>query len=475
VRTLLTQMAAASFLIGLACNFPALGAGKATSLEPNHHVASLLISEDLVNSVLTSKVKAKLIKNASVAFDPEHGLIFFRGLIQVPIDELRAVNLDPKLGAFRVQMTIKPEATPEGFLILEFPLNQTFFYPADSKNPSRDKVIVPVQMLSLALASARGYFAALAGDFSSFDRREAKVKALIRALNKAISSEKNPDALDAMKTERASQLLQLASIPLERKQLQTKGKEVASMLGFLGEKELNLNDGLAARQNALILKLDISKLAPYLQGVNLSGVRLVSEGKKEKAVRYLAIDVDDDNVVSSPVTSAAAEAHPADSSNMVPALVIQLNQSFLESAAIKKAEESASKAKVTGLNIHLKNDGLHVSGNWEKFFFKVPFDAIVDLDSTETDVFEVSVRDVKIASIDFQFLTGYVLEAVKDRFEGSLHGICTFRYLGEVKDDSRVLEVTINPKRLVPAFADLHLIDVDVRESEFLLKIGEPD
>jgi hypothetical protein len=44
--------------------------------------------------------------------------------------------------------------------------------------------------------------------------------------------------------------------------------------------------------------------------------------------------------------------------------------------------------------------------------------------------------------------------------------------VGEEKDHSRALQVSVDPKALVPAFPDLHLVDVDIREGEFLLKIG---
>ena len=54
-----------------------------------------------------------------------------------------------------------------------------------------------------------------------------------------------------------------------------------------------------------------------------------------------------------------------------------------------------------------------------------------------------------------------------------LSGVCTFKYVGEEKDHSRAMEVTVDPKALLPAFPDLHLVGVDVREREFLMKIGQ--
>jgi hypothetical protein len=37
------------------------------------------------------------------------------------------------------------------------------------------------------------------------------------------------------------------------------------------------------------------------------------------------------------------------------------------------------------------------------------------------------------------------------------------------------LKVTVDPKALMPAFPNLHLVDVDVRDRNFLLKIGRPE
>jgi hypothetical protein len=46
--------------------------------------------------------------------------------------------------------------------------------------------------------------------------------------------------------------------------------------------------------------------------------------------------------------------------------------------------------------------------------------------------------------------------------------------VGQEKDHSRALQVTVEPKALVPSFPDLHLVNIDVRDRELLLKIGHP-
>jgi hypothetical protein len=440
---------------------------------PGNRIASIYISQDFINDQLKLHVKSDLLKDMSLVLDADHDQILLRGIIQVPVEELRAVNLDPKLGRFRFQVSIHAKSTKHGHLILAFPLDQTYFYPADSKNPKRDRVVIPVQMLSLALASARGYLAALSGDFTGFDRRTAKLEALIKALDAAIASEKNADALDVLKTQRDSLRLQLAAVPLERKQLKTAAKEVEALLGFTGEKEISLNDELAAHDNALILKIKLSQLVPYLQGVELGGVRIRHDKKDGNGQNYLVIDVN--ATLDTPQTPPIA-IKPADRPGMkvAPALIVRLNQSIFESEAVLNAEKKEMGSKLKNFDLQLKDDGLHVSGSWHELFFSIPFDTVVDFVTTATDVFEVRVREIKIAGIDFNFVTKFVLESMKKRLDESLKGICKFDYVGEEKDHSRALKVTVEPKKLVPALPDMHLVDVDIREREFLLKIGQP-
>jgi hypothetical protein len=124
---------------------------------PANRVASMYISQDFINEQLAAHTKANVyIKEMKVVLDPTKNQMFLRGKIQVPLEEMRAVNLDPKLGLFRFQVTIRPETSKGGHLILEFPLAESFFYPDSSKDPEHERVVIPVQMLSIALASARG-------------------------------------------------------------------------------------------------------------------------------------------------------------------------------------------------------------------------------------------------------------------------------------------------------------------------------
>ena len=445
----------------------------AVHVTPDSRVASIFISQDFLNEQLAAHSKSTLTKDMKIELDPVHGQIFLKGILQVPTEELRAINLDPKLGLFRFQLTIKPETTPEGYLILEFPLSETYFYPASSKDPEHERIIVPVQLLSLALASARGYLAALSGDFTGFDRRTEKLSALLKALDHSISREKNPDALEELKNQHEALRLQLEAVPIERKQLQSVSKEVENILGFTGEKELDINSDLGARKNALILKIKLSQLTPYLKGVDLGGVRILLDKKDGGGQNYLAIDLSSQLVVPIPSQTSVRPAAPANM-KVAPSLILRLNQSLLESTEVVDAEKKNMGSNLRNLQMDLKDDGLHVSGSWHTFLISIPFDTVVDLVTTDVDTFEIRVRKMDAAGINLEFLAKFVLESMKKRLDVALKGICTFAYMGEEKDSSRSLQVKVDPKAMVPAFPGLHLVDLDVRDREFLLKMGRP-
>jgi hypothetical protein len=438
---------------------------------PSNRVATIMVSQDFINEQVTAHSKSELLKDLKFELDADKATLFLRGKIQVPTEELRAVNLDPALGLFKFQVSIKPDTTKKGYLILEFPLNETYFYPAVSKDPKHDRVIVPVQLLSLALASIRGYLAALSGDFSGFDRRTKKLEALMAGMNHLIKHEKNKDAIADLKNQREGIRLQLAAVPIERKQLETASKEVAHILGFTGEKELNLNDDLSARKNALVFKIKLSQLVPYLQGVELGGVRMVHDKKDGNGENFLAIDVNSQLVTTHPATEMV-QPKPREGMAIPPVLIVRLRQALLESQTVVDAENKSIGGNVKELKMDMKDDGLHVSGRVKKFFFSVPFETTDDLQTTGPDVFEIRVRELEVAGLNFSFLTQFVFDQMKSRLDNTLKGLCVFDYVGEEKDHSRAMRVTVNPKGLVPAFPDLHLVAVDVRDREFLLKIG---
>ena len=77
----------------------------------DNRVASIFVSQDFLNEQLKTHIKSPLIQEIQIALDPDGDQIFLRGIVKVPVEEMRAVNLDPALGAFRFQAAIKLEAT----------------------------------------------------------------------------------------------------------------------------------------------------------------------------------------------------------------------------------------------------------------------------------------------------------------------------------------------------------------------------
>jgi len=440
-----------------------------TSERPQNRVASFLISEDFLNEVIAGHLKSEIVPELKIAFDADQGRIYFRGIIVIPVEELRAISLDAKMSQFRFQVGVKPEVTPQGHLRLEFPLNETYFYPASSKNQKQDRVIVPVQMLSVALASARGYLAALSGDFTAIDRREQKLKALLRDLDREVSAEKNYDAREELKTQREALHLKLESVPIERKQFENMGRGLSKVLGFTGEKEMKLNDELGASKNSVILKVKISQLVPYLKGVDLGGVRVLHDAKDGPAQNVLSIDLNSDQTTDAVRTSGGSEVR--EPSKYRPAITLRLNQSLFETEAVRTAEANASGSRIRDLKFDFRDDGIHVSGGYRVLLVTVPFDTTIDIAATSLDAFEVRVRQLDIAGIDFDYLKKVALGSIRKRLDERFPGVCQFE---DAEDGpERILKVRVDPKLLMPAFPNLHLVDVDVRDRFFLLKIGK--
>lgn len=444
----------------------------AAHVTPGNRVASVFLSQDLINEALSRRVKSDLVKDLKVLLEPERDRILLRGILHIPVEELKAVNLDPSMGAYRFQVTISPKTTRKGHLILSFPLEETFFTPLNSKDPEHDRVIVPTQLLSLALASARGYLAALSGDFSGFDRRTRKLEAQIAALERAIKGEGNADARDALNTERESLKLQLEAVPLERKQLAAVAKQFEQLVGFTGENELNLNEELAAHRNALVLHLKLGQFVPYLQGIELGGVRVLRDKNDGAGENFLAVDFNAQLDKYEPPTLSTPTARPPE--KRAPDVVIRLNQALFESTAMLAAEGNDLGPKLKDFRLHFREDGLHARGAWRTpLLISIPFHAILDLVWVDVNAFELRVREMEIADIDVKGLTGLVLELAKKRLDAALKGICTFQYVGKEGDRSRAVRVLVNMPGLIPAFPDLALTGITTKDGELLLKAGK--
>lgn len=434
-------------------------------------VASVFISKAFINEQLKARTaKAPIFKDFKIELDDKSDQMFLLGKIQVPLEEMRTMNVEPGLGEFKFRVSMKPSVTKDGHLVLEFPLKETYFYPASSVDNKNERVIVPVELLSLGLASARGYLSALSGDMSTFDRKAAKFKSEIAILQRAIKAEKDPVKVEDMKLQKKLLELRLQAVPIERTRMENTAKSVSNILAFSGEKEINLNEEISARKNAITLKLRLSKLLPYLKDIELGGVRISHDKVDGGGEDYLVVDVDS-QLEEVPAPSQRGPRAQRVGLKVAPSLLIRLNQNIFNSKALASIQKN-KMADIRDFEMTLKEDGLHVSGKWHKFFFNIPFDTTVDFVTTAPDVFEIRLRELNVEGIDFKFLTRFALDAVKDRLDAALAGICTFEYLGEDKDESHVLQVKVQPEKLVPAYPNLHLVAVDVGNRQFMLKIG---
>jgi hypothetical protein len=433
-------------------------------------IGSIYVSEQFINEQLASHLaKSDLVRNLKIKLDPTSRKMFLRGDFLLPLDDMRAIGIERNLAAFKFQLSILPKMSPQKHLVLEFPISETYFYQANSKNPLRDRVVIPVQLLSLGLAATRGYLAALSGDFSTFDRKSAKLKALLRGVKQTLTTEKNPDAIAVLTTERKSLELQIASTELERENFGRTAKSLNSIFAFTGEKEFNLNNEIKAQGNTVMLKLKLSKLVPYLKDIELGDIRVGNSNPDNTGENFLILDIN--TLLSEAPPKVTKSPRKPIHYKVPPSLMIRLSQDLFTSKLMLEKEKAKMGSDVKDFKIRFKNGGIHISGKIHKFFWDIPFDGLVDFISTGPDTFEVRLRNLEVLRMDFKFLTPLALTAVKSRLKKALKGVCTYKYLGN-KDHSRVLQVTIEPKKLIPAFPDFHLVGVDVRDRNFMLKIG---
>lgn len=433
-------------------------------------IANIYVAESFVNEQIKKfGGKSQLLKDLHLDMDPKKDHLYLTGRLQLPLDQLQTANIDRHQGEFKFQLAIKPRATKEGHLRLEFPLAETYFYQASSKNPQRDRVVVPVHLLSLAVASMRGYLAALSGDFSSFDKKMEKHRSLLREVKRNITKETKEEALIDLNLQKKSVELQIETLKVERSKLERTAKSLSGVLSFLGD-EVNLNDEILASENSLTLKVKLSRLVPYLKDIEMAGIRVSHDAKDGDGEDYFVMGVDSALEVIPP-KAGRQPRKPREGMKIPPSMLIRINQAVFNSKAIVAAQKEKLGTMVEDLDVALKEDGVHVTGKVKKFFLTIPFDTTVDFVTTEPDVFEVRLSKLNVKGIDLKFLTKYVLDAIKERLDKALAGICKFEYLGE-RNDSQVLRVRVEPKNLVPAFPDLHLVAVDVGNREFLLKVG---
>lgn len=428
------------------------------------------MSEQFINEQLSSHLtKSNLIRELKIKLDPVTKKMFLHGDFQLPLDDMRAIGIERNLANFKFQLSILPKISRRKHLILEFPISETYFYQANSKNPKRDRVVIPVQLLSLGIAATRGYLAALSGDFSTFDRKTAKLNALLKGVKMTLKTEKNPDAVEVLTSEKKSLELQIASTELERDNFKRTSKTLNSIFAFSGEKDFNLNNEIKARGNAVMLKLRLSKLVPYLKDIELGNIRIGNSNPNNSGENFLIFDIN--TFVTEAPKNVVKVARKPINYKVPPSLMILLNQDLFASKMMIESEKTKMSSDLKDFKIRFKSGGIHISGKVNKFWMDIPFEGLVDFVSTGPDVFEVHLRKLKALNIDFKFLTPLALAAVESRFKKALQGVGSYKYLGK-QDHSRVLQITIKPEKLIPALPDFHLVGVDVRDRNFMLKIG---
>jgi len=437
-------------------------------------IASVFLSEDFINQILKENLKAKILQDVSIALDPANNQIMARGLLKIPTEDLKAINSEEGLGDFRFQLAIQLKTTRNGHLIIVFPLDQTFFYPAVSKTPDQDRVIIPVPLLSLALASARGSMAVMSGDFSGFDKKTRQLRQQIAEIDRQEASTKDPDEREELEINRKALENQLEAIPLERKQGEKLAIKMAGFLKFVGEKEINLNQELVVHRNALIVRIQLGQLAPYLEGIELGGVRLLKDERDGSGENFLAVDINASLSSVYPAEIRPRSPHPK-TTERPPEIVIRLNQALFESRALVETEQEDLNKRLKNFSIKFEEDGLHADGDWhEPLLPSIPFSSIVDFVWLAPNMFDIRVREIKVLHVDLKPLTKLVLEAAKNRLDKALKGACTFQYVGKERDHSEAIRATVNFATLLPAFPKLALTGVTIKEKELLLKAGQP-
>jgi hypothetical protein len=112
-------------------------------------VGSIFVSEAFINEQLAGHLaKSYLVRNLKMKLEPQSGKMFLQGDFILPLDDIRAIGIEKDLAKFKFQLSILPKLTPNKHLLLEFPISETYFYQANSKNPRRDRVVIPVQLNS---------------------------------------------------------------------------------------------------------------------------------------------------------------------------------------------------------------------------------------------------------------------------------------------------------------------------------------
>ncbi|MBI3550912.1 MAG: hypothetical protein HY077_00215 [Elusimicrobia bacterium] len=198
-------------------------------------------------------------------------------------------STDKDLLTYHITSKMEVLSTPhQGYLIFKLPPNGTLFKRANSDIPP---VAIHTELLSDAVAIARGYLAALSGDMAGFDAAAALLQKQMAALKLQMDQlNKERDRKEYMKLQAQFRLfeLQKEATEIQRGQFKDIAEQVhTQMFSFVGDKELNLNNLLAARGNSLVLKVNLEQITPpniykLVAGIRLKNIQVEDrDGHKE--------------------------------------------------------------------------------------------------------------------------------------------------------------------------------------------------
>lgn len=156
-----------------------------------------------------------------------------------------------------------------------------------------------------------------------------------------------------------------------------------------------------------------------------------------------------------------------------PDVAIRIDEALLESPAVVEAQQRALEDKIRDFKLLLREDGLHAKGKYRvPILPDVSFEAVAAFVWVRPDVFHVRVRKFKV--LGFIDATQRVLDAMQKALEESLKDAVSPNQLGEDRDGSRVLEVTVDLKKVLPLLPGLYLSGITTRDKVLILKARLP-
>jgi hypothetical protein len=310
---------------------------------------------------------------------------------------------------------------------------------------------------------------ALSGDFTGFDVKNRKFKALLNGIKRNLKIETNKEAIEVLKDEKRSLELQIEANNLQRQQFERTSQSLANIMGLVGDKGFNLNEKVKSYENKILLKLKLDSFVPYLADIAIGGVRVKHKDKDGEGEDYFAIDLQT-KTKKFKAQKSKEFLQPKRQLEVPPSILIRLNQELFLSESIAAAKKEKMGDSIKDFKMVFEDDGLHLKGKYWKWFFLIPFDVQVNFLSTNPDEFEVRVGKLNAFGLNLKLMSRMALNSVKSTFETMFDGV--FKFTMDEKHKGQVLKVNVDSAKLIPAFPNLHLMDITVLEGSFLLRLG---